>query len=113
MRRPHGRRAGCNHTHTTFDSEITIHLGGQEISVFYLGPAQNPGDRSVLFPHDRATYTLGAFAKRSWANTAFTPSVESWTTLLNKRRQGPFGPRRLSDPTDVAADSSHIAAALV
>ena len=68
----------------TFDSEITIRLGGEEVRVFYLGPGQNPGDTFVLFPHDRAIYTPGAFAKRSWANTAFTPSVESWIALLNK-----------------------------
>ena len=68
----------------TFDSEITIRLGGKEIRVFYLGPGQNPGDTFVLFPHDRAIYTPGAFAKRSWANTAFTPSVDSWIALLNK-----------------------------
>ncbi len=68
----------------TFDSEITIRLGGREIRIFYLGPGQNPGDTFVLFPHDRAIYTPGAFAKRSWANTAFTPSVESWIALLNK-----------------------------
>ncbi len=68
----------------TFDSAITIRLGGQEVRVFYLGPGQNPGDTFVLFPHDRAIYTPGAFAKQSWANTAFTPSVESWIALLNK-----------------------------
>jgi cyclase len=68
----------------TFDSEISIRLGGREVRVFYLGPGQNPGDTFVLFPHDHAIYTPGAFAKRSWANTAFTPSVESWIALLNK-----------------------------
>jgi glyoxylase-like metal-dependent hydrolase (beta-lactamase superfamily II) len=68
----------------TFDSEMTIRLGGKEIRLLYLGPGQNPGDTFVLFPHDRAIYTPGAFAQRSWANTAFTPSVESWIKLLNQ-----------------------------
>ena len=68
----------------TFEREITIRLGGRQVRVLYLGPGQNPGDTFVLFPHDRAIYTPGAFAKRSWANTAFTPSVESWIALLNK-----------------------------
>ncbi len=68
----------------TFDSEITIRLGGKEVRVFYLGPGQNPGDTFVLFPQDRAIYTPGAFAKRSWANTAFTPSVDSWIALLTR-----------------------------
>lgn len=68
----------------TFDSSMTIHLGGKEIRLLYLGPGQNPGDTFVLIPHDRVIYTPGAFAKRSWANTAFTPSVESWIKLLNQ-----------------------------
>jgi len=68
----------------TFDSEMTIWLGGKEIRLMYLGPGQNPGDTFVLFSHDRAIYTPGAFAERSWANTAFTPSVESWIALLKK-----------------------------
>jgi cyclase len=67
-----------------FDSSMTIRLGGKEIQLLYLGPGQNPGDTFVLIPHDRAIYTPGAFAKRSWANTAFTPSVESWIKLLNQ-----------------------------
>lgn len=33
----------------TFDSEISIRLGGQDVRVFYLGPGQNPGDTFVLF----------------------------------------------------------------
>ena len=68
----------------TFDHDMTIRLGGKEIRLLYLGPGQNPGDTFVLIPHDRAIYTPGAFAKRSWANTAFTPSVESWIKLLNQ-----------------------------
>src|SRR5690348_16097383 len=68
----------------TFDHDMTIRLGGKEIKLIYLGPGQNPGDTFVLIPHDRTIYTPGAFARRSWANTAFTPSVESWIKLLNE-----------------------------
>lgn len=68
----------------TFEKEMTIRLSGKEIRLLYLGPGQNPGDTFVLIQHDRAIYTPGAFAKRSWANTAFTPSVESWIRLLNQ-----------------------------
>ncbi|HET7192801.1 MAG TPA: MBL fold metallo-hydrolase [Pseudolabrys sp.] len=68
----------------TFDSSMTIRLGGKEIQLLYLGPGQNPGDTFVLIPHDRVIYTPGAFARRSWANIAFTPSVESWIKLLNE-----------------------------
>ncbi len=68
----------------TFDHRMNIRLGAKEIQLLYLGPGQNPGDTFVLIPHDRTIYTPGAFAKRSWANTAFTPSVESWIKLLNQ-----------------------------
>jgi cyclase len=68
----------------TFDTSMTIRLGGKDIRLLYLGPGQNPGDTFVLIPHDRAIYTPGAFAKRSWANTAFTPSVDAWIKVLNR-----------------------------
>ncbi len=68
----------------TFDSRMSIHLGGKEIQLLYLGPGQNPGDTFVLISHDRTIYTPGAFAKRSCANTAFTPSMENWIKLLNE-----------------------------
>lgn len=66
----------------TFQREMVIRLGGKEVRLMYLGPGQNPGDTFVYIPHDRVIYTPGAFAKRSWANTAFTPSVDSWINLL-------------------------------
>ncbi len=68
----------------TFKREMVIRLGGKEVHLMYLGPGQNPGDTFVLIPHDRVIYTPGAFAKKSWANTAFTPSVESWIGLLRR-----------------------------
>jgi glyoxylase-like metal-dependent hydrolase (beta-lactamase superfamily II) len=68
----------------TFRREMVIRLGGKEVHLLYLGPGQNPGDTFVLIPHDRVIFTPGAFAKRSWANTAFTPSVESWIDLLRR-----------------------------
>jgi cyclase len=68
----------------TFQREMLIRLGGKEVRLMYLGPGQNPGDTFVYIPHDRVICTPGAFAKRSWANTAFTPSVDSWLNLLQK-----------------------------
>jgi glyoxylase-like metal-dependent hydrolase (beta-lactamase superfamily II) len=68
----------------TFDSEMTIRLGGREIRLVYLGPGQQIGDTFVVFPHNRAMHTPGAFARRSWANTVFTPSVEGWVDVLRK-----------------------------
>jgi cyclase len=57
----------------TFDSEMTIRLGGREVRLFYLGPGQQAGDTFVQFPHARALFTPGAFAKHSMPNMAFTP----------------------------------------
>jgi cyclase len=68
----------------TFDSRMTIRLGGREIGLFYLGPGQQAGDTFVHFPHARLLFTPGAFAKHSMPNMAFTPSVDNWIALLNR-----------------------------
>jgi glyoxylase-like metal-dependent hydrolase (beta-lactamase superfamily II) len=68
----------------TFDTAMTIHLGGREIRLFYLGPGQQDGDTFVLFPHARALFTPGSFAKHSMPNMAFTTSVENWIKLLDQ-----------------------------
>lgn len=68
----------------TFDSEMTIHLGGREVKLMYFGPGQQAGDTFVAFPHARVLFTPGSFAKHSMPNMAFTPSVENWIKLLEK-----------------------------
>src|SRR3954464_6443403 len=62
----------------TFDSQMTIRLGGREAVLMYFGPGQQAGDTFVLFPHARTLFTPGAFAKHSMPNMNFTPSVENW-----------------------------------
>jgi cyclase len=68
----------------TFDSRMTIRLGGREVRLFYLGPGQQAGDTFVAFPHARALFTPGAFGKHSMPNMLFTPSVDNWVKLLNE-----------------------------
>ncbi|HMA71040.1 MAG TPA: MBL fold metallo-hydrolase [Xanthobacteraceae bacterium] len=68
----------------TFDSKMTIRLGGREIRLFYLGPGQQAGDTFVHLPHVRVLFTPGAFAKHSMPNMAFTPSVDNWIALLDR-----------------------------
>ena len=68
----------------TFDGEMTIHLGGREIRLVYLGPGQQAGDTLVFFPHARTMFTTGMFGPRSMPNMAFTPSVEGWIKLLDR-----------------------------
>jgi glyoxylase-like metal-dependent hydrolase (beta-lactamase superfamily II) len=68
----------------TFDSEMTIRLGGREVRLAYYGPGQQAGDTFVFFPHARMVFTTGMFGARSMPNMAFTPSVEGWVKLLNR-----------------------------
>ena len=68
----------------TYDSNMTITLGNRVAQVMYLGPGQNPGDTLVHFPHARALFVGGPFARRNWSNTSFTPSVDGWIALLEK-----------------------------
>ncbi len=68
----------------TFDDQMSIYIGGREVRLMYFGPGQQPGDTFVLFPHDRALFTSGAFTRRSMPNMAFTPSVDDWIKLLDK-----------------------------
>jgi len=68
----------------TFNSEMTIHFGGREIRLAYLGPGQQVGDTFVFFPHARTVFTTGMFGPHSMPNMAFTPSVENWLALLDK-----------------------------
>jgi glyoxylase-like metal-dependent hydrolase (beta-lactamase superfamily II) len=68
----------------TFDSRITIHLGGRVVDVLYIGAGQNPGDTLVHFPHARALFVGGPFARKNWSNMSFTPSVDGWIGGLEK-----------------------------
>lgn len=68
----------------TFDSRMTIKLGGRTVEVMYLGPGQNPGDTLVYFPHARALYVGGPFANNNWSNMSFTPSMDGWIAMLKK-----------------------------
>ena len=68
----------------TFDTEMTIRLGGREVRLAYFGPGQQEGDTFVFFPHARMVFTTGMFGPRSMPNMAFTPSVDNWIKLLNQ-----------------------------
>jgi glyoxylase-like metal-dependent hydrolase (beta-lactamase superfamily II) len=68
----------------TFDSQMTVRLGGREAALMYFGPGQQAGDTFVLFPHARTLFTPGAFAKHSMPNMNFTPSVDNWIALLKR-----------------------------
>jgi cyclase len=68
----------------TFDSKLTLTLGGRTVEVFYMGPGQNPGDTFIYFPKERVLYAGGPFSKQSWPNPSFTPSMQGWVDVLRK-----------------------------
>lgn len=68
----------------TFDSRMTITMGGKTAELIHLGPAQNPGDTLVHFRDSRVLFLGGPFSKQNWSNYSFTPSVEGWIAILRK-----------------------------
>ncbi len=68
----------------TFSRAMTLWLGGREVRLMYLGPGQQDGDTFVYFPYARTLFTPGSFATRNIPNMAFTTSVESWLSLLDR-----------------------------
>ncbi len=68
----------------TFDSKLTLTLGGRTVELLYIGAGQNPGDTLVYFPKERVIFTGGPFSKNSWPNPSFTPSMSNWVELLRK-----------------------------
>ena len=68
----------------TFDSKMTLTLGGRTVELLYIGAGQNPGDTFVYFPQERVIFAGGPFSKKSWPNPSFTPSMPDWVVLLKK-----------------------------
>jgi cyclase len=68
----------------TFDSTVTLNLGGRTIELLYMGAGQNPGDTFVRFPKEKVIFAGGPFSKNSWPNPSFTPSMTGWVELLKK-----------------------------
>jgi cyclase len=68
----------------TFDSTLTLNLGGRTVELLYLGAGQNPGDTFVRFPKERVLFAGGPFSKQSWPNPSFTPSMTRWVGILRK-----------------------------
>ena len=68
----------------TFDSRMTLNLGGRVVELLYFGAGQNPGDTFLYFPKERVLYAGGPFSKNSWPNPSFTPSMQGWIEVLKK-----------------------------
>lgn len=57
----------------TFDTRMTIWVGGREVRLMYLGPGQQAGDTFVFFPHARALFTPGLVRKAQHAEHGVHP----------------------------------------
>jgi len=68
----------------TFESRMNIHMAGKVAQLIYLGPAQDPGASFIYFPHAKVLATGGNFARQSWANPMFTPSMDGWIAVLRR-----------------------------
>jgi cyclase len=68
----------------TFETKMTIRMGGKMAQLIYFGPAQDPGASFIYFPHANALATGGSFGTKQWANPMFTPSVDGWIAVLRK-----------------------------
>ena len=68
----------------TFDSNLTLNLGGRTVELLYMGAGQNPGDTFVRFPKEKVLFAGGPFSKNSWPNPSFTPSMTGWVDILRK-----------------------------
>jgi cyclase len=68
----------------TFDSRVSLVLGGRQVEIFYIGAGQNPGDTFIHFPKERVLYAGGPFSNQSWPNPSFTPSMQNWIAVLRK-----------------------------
>lgn len=68
----------------TFDSNLTLTLGGRTVELLYMGAGQNPGDTFVRFPKEKVIFAGGPFSKNSWPNPSFTPSMAAWGDILRK-----------------------------
>ena len=68
----------------TFDSTLTLTLGGRTVELVYMGAGQNPGDTFLRFPKERVLFAGGPFSRNSWPNPSFTPSISTWVDILRK-----------------------------
>ena len=68
----------------TFDSTLTLTLGGRTVELVYMGAGQNPGDTFLRFPKERVLFAGGPFSRNSWPNPSFTPSIAAWVDILRK-----------------------------
>jgi len=66
----------------TFRDRMTLHLGGKEIQILYLGAAHTRGDAILFIPQDRIAYLSEVFFNEEFPNMAGGYGV-SWIRVLD------------------------------
>jgi cyclase len=66
----------------TFRDRVTLHFGGKEIQVLYLGRAHTLGDSIVFVPQDRIAYLSEVFFSEEFPNMAQGYGL-SWLRVLD------------------------------
>jgi cyclase len=66
----------------TFRDRMTLHLGGKEIQILYLGSAHTKGDSILFVPQDRIAYLSEVFFNEEFPNMAGGYGV-SWIRVLD------------------------------
>ena len=66
----------------TFRDRMTLHVGGKEIQILYLGRAHTTGDSIVFVPQDRIAYLSELFFCEEFPNVAQGYGV-SWLRVLD------------------------------
>jgi len=68
----------------TYDSELDIHLGAEEIRLFHFGPAHTDGDTLVYFVHSKVAHWGDTFETRShpFIDRNAGASTRAWIEFL-------------------------------
>jgi cyclase len=69
----------------TYRDRMTVHVGGKEIQILYLGPAHTTGDSILFVPQDRIAYLSEVFFSGEFPNMAAGFGV-SWIRVLDAVR---------------------------
>jgi cyclase len=102
----------------TYRDRLTLHVGGKEIQILYLGAAHTTGDSILFVPQDRIAYLSEVFFSGEFPNMAAGYGI-SWIRVLDAVRalgadilvpgHGPIP----ADPKQTRAELDHMRQLLV
>ena len=70
--------------HLTYQDRVSLHLGGKEIQILYIGKAHTRGDSIVFVPQDRIVYLseLLFYDRFPWMNSGYVHWIDALDTAL-------------------------------